>query len=153
MSVRFIITLVFLLSNWTILFLINAATFVNFVHILFELRKLKKLCQHFANKLSDTKKVIQINGRDKLLYRTGEKRTAKSLTLVFFIQFICGVISIVMVFIQIIRNFVLPSDIEDGADFQIYFIVQLVVLFFPCINPIFFYLEQQASSNASERIV
>jgi hypothetical protein len=110
----------------------------NFVRILLELRELKnhRLC--FAKNLESCKRnIIQIKECDKPLFHTGEEKTAKakSLTLVFFIQFACAVISFEMIFIQIIRNFVLD---EDSANFQIFFIVQLMIQFFPCVNPIIF---------------
>ena len=136
-----------LLSIFLINFLIASTTIIlvtlsNFVRILLELQQLKKLRLRFANE-SRTSKVIQVSRRDKPLYRTGEERTAKSLTLVYFIQFSCILVSYLMFYIQTIRNFALPPENSDGPDFQIYFMVELIILFFPCINPIFLILSNK----------
>ena len=48
-----------------------------------------------------------------------------------------------MFYTQIIRNFALPPESGDGPDFQFYFVVQLTILFFPCINPIFLILSNK----------
>ena len=142
---RFMFTLA---SFSTIIFLILSTTLIlititNFVRILLELHELKKLRLRFENQSNQTNNVVRINGRDKPLYHTREERTAKSLTLVCFIQFICTSVSYIMFYIQVIRNFVLPPEIEDGPDFQIYFIVQLAILLFPCINPVFLVLSNK----------
>jgi hypothetical protein len=138
MSKRFIMISALLISVWTVLFILATAVFSNFVCILLELQKVKKLRLHFAKTPESCERNdIKINGRDKPLYCTGEERTAKSLSRVFFIHFICAVISYVMIFVQVIRNFILSPETEDTSNFQIYFIVQLMVQFFPCINPIF----------------
>jgi hypothetical protein len=129
----------FLILSTTVIMI----TVTNFVRILLELRELKKLRQRFANESSQISNTIKINGRDKPLYRTGEERTAKSLTLVCFIQFICTAVSYIMYYTQTIRNFVLPPERGDGPDFQIYFLVQLTILFFPCVNPIFLILSNK----------
>jgi hypothetical protein len=61
---------------------------------LLELRKVKKLRLRFAKDLESCKRnFIQIKGHDKSLYHTGEEKTAASLILVFFIHFICAIIS------------------------------------------------------------
>ena len=134
---RFIYVSVFVISYWMVSSVIILITFSNFVCILLELRKLKKFRQRFANE-SQNAKVIKINGRDKPLYRTGEERTAKSLTLVYFIQFSCVFISSAMIYIQVIvRNYVLPEETRNGADFQIYFAVLMIIQHYPCITPIF----------------
>ena len=94
-SDRFMFTLA---SFSTIIFLILSTTLIlititNFVRILLELHELKKLRLRFENQSNQTNNVVRINGRDKPLYCTGEERTAKSLTLVCFIQFICTSVS------------------------------------------------------------
>ena len=48
-----------------------------------------------------------------------------------------------MFYIQNIRNFALPPEGRDGPDFQIYFMVQLTILFFPCANPVFLILSNK----------
>ena len=79
-----------------------------------------------------------MNGCDKPLYRTREERTAKSLTLVYFIQFSCVLISPAMLYIQVrLRNYILPEEIRNGADFQIYFAILLIVQHYPCVAPVF----------------
>ena len=83
--------------------------------------------------------VIQVKKHDKPLYHTGEERTAKSLTLIFFSCSICYL----MILVQITRNFVLPPEIEDSANHQIYFIVHLMVQFFPSVSPIFLILNNK----------
>ena len=135
----FILTSFFVISFWVVSTIIIVTTFSNFVRILSELRELKQLRLHFVEQ-SRMGKVVRINGRDRPLYATGEERTAKSLTLTYFIQFVCVFISYAMFYIQIIRNFVLPLEAQDGTDFQIYFIVALMVQFFPCANPLFLIL-------------
>ena len=114
-----------------------AITLRNFARILQELRKLKKLRLRYVNE-SRKGRVIRINQLDKPLYRTGEERTAKSLALVYFIQVSCGLISLLMFNINIIRNFVLPPEMVDNvAKLEIYYILAVIIQFFPCVNPIF----------------
>ena len=140
----FVYLTVFIVSYWIISSIVTSATFYNFVRILFELRVLKKIRQRFAKcNESCTNKVIKVNGRDKPLYRTGEERTAKSLSLVYFIQLGSNSISSGMLYVQIIRNFTLPPENSDGPDFQIYFIVLLIVQLFSCVNPIFLILSNK----------
>ena len=138
----------FILSSmFVIIFLIVSSTMIvitlsNFVRILLELRQLKKSRLRFANE-NRTSRVIQVNRCDRPLYHTGEERTARSLTLVYFIQFSCILGSYLMFYIQVIRNFALPPENKDGPDIQIYFMVELIILFFPCINPIFLILSNK----------
>ena len=133
---RFIFSSLSISIYWLISSVIILVTFSNFVRILWELRKLKKLRQQFVNR--KTSKVVRINNRYKPLYRTGEERTAKSLALAFFIQFICILISSSMLYIQaILRNYVLHEEVRNSADFQIYFVILLIVQHYPCIAPIF----------------
>ena len=139
---RFILISLFLISFWIVSSIIIILTFSNFVRILLELRELKKLRLRFAKK-SRTHKVVRVNRRDKPLFVTGEERTAKSLTLVYFIQFSCVFVGYGMTYIQVIRNFVLPTENSDGPDFQIYFVVLLMVQFFPCVSPIFLILSNK----------
>ena len=127
------------ISFWIASTVVIVITISNFVRILLELRELKKFRLHYIQQ-SRTSTVIRINGRDKPLYRNGEERTAKSLTLVYFIHFSCIFISYGMFYIQVIRNFVLPVEEQDVPNFQIYFIVQLMVLLFPSMNPVFLIL-------------
>ena len=118
-------------------FIIILITLSNFVRILLELRKLRKLRQQFANEKD--RKTIKIKGRVKPLYRTGEERTAMSLTLVYFIQFICTIFGSIMIYIQVIlRNYALPEEIRSSADYQLYFAIVLIVQHFPCVTPILF---------------
>ena len=140
--IRFILLSLYVIGFWIISSMIITFTFSNFVRILLELRALKKLRLRFA-KESRTRKVVRIDRRDKPLFVTGEERTAKSLTLVYFIQFSCVFVGYGMTYIQIIRNFILPTENSDGPDFQIYFVVLLIVQFFPCINPIFLILSNK----------
>ena len=122
----------------SILFII-VITVSNFVRILLELHDLKRYRLHLANELN-TSAVVRC---DKPLNHTGEERTAKSLILIYFIQFSCVFVSYLMYYIQTIRNFALPPEKEDGPDFQIYFVVVLIINFFPCINPIFLILSNK----------
>ena len=133
---QFILSSFLLAIFWFITTIFICITLYNFIRILIELRKLKKLRQRFAHQ-SHKSMTVRVNGQDKPLYRTGEERTAKSLTLVYFIQMICIFISYSLSYTQIIRNFVLPPEIQDSPNFQIYFIVELMIQFFPCLNPIF----------------
>ena len=48
-----------------------------------------------------------------------------------------------MILVQVTRNFVLPPDTEDSANFQIYFIVHLMIQFFPSVSPIFLILSNK----------
>ena len=139
---RFILLSFFVISFFIVTSIIIVITVTNFVRILLELRELKNYRLRFANEIQNGK-FIQINGRDKPLYRTGEERTAKSLTLVYFIQFTCIAVSYTLYYIQTIRNFALLTERGDGPDFQIYFAVQLSILFFPCVNPIFLVLSNK----------
>lgn len=129
----------FVISFWIVSTIIIIITISNFVRILSELRQLKKLRLHYIQQ-SRTSKSVRINGRDKPLYCTGEERTAKSLTLVYFIHFSCIFVGYGMHYTQVIRNFVLPVEGQDGPNFQFYFIVHLMVIFFPCMNPVFLIL-------------
>ena len=137
---RFVLLSIFVISFIIASSIIVAVTLSNFVRILLELRQLKKLRVRFTNKSHMTSEQI---GCDKPLYRTGEERTAKSLTLVFFIQFSCILISYLMFYIQTVRNFALPPKNMDSPDFQIYFLMELMILFFPCVNPIFLILSNK----------
>ena len=141
--IKLVLTSFFVITFWIISSIIIVTTFSNFMRILMELRELKKLRLRFANESSQASKVVRLNRHDKPLYRTGEVRTAKSLTLVYFIQFSCVFISYGMGYIQIIRNSVLPPENKDGPDFQIYFVILLIIQFFPCINPIFLILSNK----------
>ena len=132
----FVVTSFVVVTFWVVTTVAILITLANFIRILVELRKLKRLRQRFVQQ-SHRGMIVKVNGQDKPLYCTGEERTAKSLTLVYFIQFICIFTSYSMSYAQIIRNFVLPAEIEDGPNFQFYFIVQLMILFFPCVNPVF----------------
>ena len=137
---NFILLSFFTITFWTISTIVIVTTFSNFVRILRELRALKKLRQRLTKESQTNTVAIRINWLDKPLYHTGEERTAKSLTLVYYIHFGCVFISYAMGYIQIIRNFVLPPENTDGPDFQIYFVMSLIFLFFPCTNPIFLIL-------------
>ena len=81
-SGRFIRVSSFVFVFWIINSIVIVTTLSNFMRILLEMHKLKKLRQRFANESSQTSKVIRINGHDKPLYPTGEERTAKSRILV-----------------------------------------------------------------------
>ena len=120
---------------FVISFIIILITLSNFVRILLELRKLRKLRQRFANEKN--RKNIKIKGRDKPLYRTGEERTAISLTLVYFIQFTCTIFGSIMIYIQAnLRSYVLSEEIRSSADYQLYFAIVLIVQHYPCVTPI-----------------
>ena len=118
---------------------IVAVIFFNFMYILVELRKLKIFRLRFAKEVQ-TGKDITIDKLDKPLFRTGEERTAKSLTFVFFIQFSCVFIGFGMGFAQAISNFIQP---QGSSDFKFYFVILLIVQFFPCINPVFLILSNK----------
>ena len=139
---RFTLVSFFVISFLIVTTLIILITVANFARILLELRELKMYRLRFANVIQ-TSTFVQINRRDKPLYCTGEERTAKSLTLVYFIQFSCIAVSYMMYYVQNIRNFVLPTERRDGPDFQIYFVVQMGILLFPCTNPIFLILSNK----------
>ena len=132
----FIINSISVIIYWIVSIIIIIITLSNFVRIMLELRQLKKLRLHYIQQ-SRTNKVVRINGRDKPLYCTGEERTAKSLTLVYLIQFSCILIGYGMLYIQAIRNFIMRVEIQDSPAIQIYFIVLLIILLFPCVNPVF----------------
>ena len=136
---RFILLSLSTTSSGVVSIIIVAVTFSNFIYILVELQKLKKFRLRFAEEVQ-TSKHVRIDELDKPLFRTGEERTAKSLTLVYFIQFICVFISYGMIFAQAISNFIQP---QDSPDFQLYFATLLIVQFFPCINPMFLILSNK----------
>ena len=136
--IRFILLSIFAVCFWIASTIIVAITFSNFMYILAELQKLKIFRLHFAKEIH-TYKDIRIDKLDKPLFRTGEEGAAKSLTLVYFIQFSCVFISYGMGYIQIITNFVR----QDGPDFQIYFLILLIIQIFPCINPVFLILSNK----------
>ena len=48
-----------------------------------------------------------------------------------------------MYYIQTILNFTLPPEREDGSDFQIYFVIALMINFFPSTNPVFLILSNK----------
>ena len=133
---RFISSSITAAIYFVISFIIILITLSNFVRILLELRKLRKLRQRSAN---ENRKTIKIDGRVKPLYRTGEERTAVSLTLVYFIQFTCTIFGSIMIYTQaILRNYVLSEEIRSSADYQLYFAIVLIVQHFPCVTPILF---------------
>ena len=137
--VRLIILSISAICFWLASTVIVAVTFSNFMYILAELRKLKMFRLRFAEEIQ-TNKNIRIDKLDKPLYRTGEERGAKSLTLVYFIQFSCFFISFGMGYVQIIRTFV---QSRDSPSFQFYFLTLLIIQFFPCVNPIFLILSNK----------
>jgi hypothetical protein len=141
----FVILFAIIVLYWIISFIVILATFANFVRILIELRTLKKFrLRYMESNESDTNtKTIKINGRDKPLYCTGEERTAKSLTLAYLIQLVIILISCGMIYLQIIRNFILPPENGDGPDFQFYFIVNLIIQLYSCVIPIFLILSNK----------
>lgn len=141
--IRLVLTSLFAFTFWVISSIIIISTFSNFVRILIELQELKKLRLHYAYELQICAEVVRINRLDKPLYRTGEERIAKSLTLAYFIQFSCVFISYGMGYIHIIRNSVLSRENKDGPYFQIYLVVLLIVQLFPSINPIFLILSNK----------
>ena len=141
---RFILVSSIVISYWIVSSIFIVSTSSNFVRILLELRELKKYRLRYTYEIQTSKtSTVRIKGRDKPLYRTGEERTAKSLILVYFIQFSSVFISFLMYYIQTIRNFVLPPEREDGPDFQFYFVTALTILFFPCSNPVFLILSNK----------
>ena len=99
---RFICVSFYVITFWIISSIITVITLSNFVRILLELRELKKYHLCLANELN-TSTVVR---RYKPINRTGEERTAKSLILIYFIQFSCVFVSYLMYYIQMIRNFV-----------------------------------------------
>ena len=140
---RIIRVTVYVISFWVISSIIIVITFSNFVRILLELRELKNHRRIIAKQASQTSITVGINRRDKPLYHTGEVRTAKSLILVYFIQFSCIFISFLMYYIQTILNFTLPPEREDGADYQFFFLITLIINFFPSTNPVFLILSNK----------
>ena len=145
-SGRFIRISSFVIIFWIINSIIIVTTLSNFMRILLEMRRLKKLRQQFANESSQTNQTSQtsrIKGHDKPLYPTGEERTAKSLILVYFINFSCNTISLLMFYPQTIRNLVLSPEEVDGPDIQIYFVIPLMINLFPCVNPVFLILSNK----------
>ena len=136
---RFILLSLSLFCLWVTFTVIVAVTFSNFMYILVELRKLKVFRLRHA-KEAQTREDITIDKLDKPIFCTGEQRTAKSLTFVFFIQFSCVFISVGMTFAQAISNFIQP---QGSTDFKFYFVILLIVEFFPCINPVFLILSNK----------
>ena len=145
-SGRFIRISSFVIIFWIINSIVIVTTLSNFMRILLEMRRLKKLRQQFANESSQTNQTSQtsrIKGHDKPLYPTGEERTAKSLILVYFINFSCNTISLLIFYPQTIRNLVLSPEEVDGPDIQIYFVIPLMINLFPCVNPVFLILSNK----------
>ena len=147
----FILASVYALGFFMITSIAIAITLKNFVQILLELHKLKKLRLRFANE-SRTRTVIRINQLDKPLNRTGEERTAKSLTFVYFIQVSSALISYLMFYVNTIRNYVLPPDDSSSPNFQIFFIVLLVIHLLQCINPIFLIMSNKRLRRRVEEL-
>ena len=128
---------------WIINSIVIVTTLSNFMRILLEMRRLKKLRQQFANESSQTSQTSRIKGHDKPLYPNGEERTAKSLILVYFINFSCNIISLLMFYPQTIRNLVLSPEKVDGPDIQTYFVIPIMINLFPCANPVFLILSNK----------
>jgi hypothetical protein len=137
--IRFMLLSLSVFCIWVASTIIIAVTFLNFMYILVELRKLKMFRLRFAEG-DQANRNIGIENLDKPLFRTGEERTAKSLVFVFFIQFSCIIISFGMTFAQVITTFIQP---QDSPNFQFYFVTLLTVQFFPCINPVFLILSNK----------
>lgn len=136
---RLILLSLSLFCLWVTFTVIVAVTFSNFMYILVELQKLKIFRLRRA-KEAQARENITIDKLDKPIFRTGEQRTAKSLTFIFFIQFSCVFISVGMTFAQAISNFIQP---QGSTDFKFYFMILLIVEFFPCINPVFLILSNK----------
>ena len=140
----FVIATMIFLSLWLSVTIATAASFYNFVRILIELRKLSKLRNRVSeSKLKRSHAIIRVNERDRPLHITAEENTAKSLALVFFIQFLSLSVSYGMSYIQVIRHFISPVEIPDGHVFQVYFVVILVAQLFPATNPVYLILSNK----------
>lgn len=138
----FIFLTTFFVVFWVISFIIVITSLYYFIRILLELHNLNKFRHRFSEQ-SRKNHVIKINERDRPLYTTAEEGTAKSLTLVFFIQLFALSVSYGMSYVQIIRNFVLSAESQDSQDFQIYFIVILMAQLFPTTNAAYLILSNK----------
>ena len=135
---RFIYLSVAVIILWVFSSIVVIVAFSNFAHILLELQKLKRLRLLFV-KESRIKRVVTINGQDKPLYLTEEERTAKSLTLIYFIHFVGDFISYGIYYIQfVINNFTSPLENQDSFEQQksVYLIIALILHFLNCVNPV-----------------
>lgn len=141
-SSSFVFVTTFIVTFWLIALMIIIASLFYFIKIMLELRNLNKLRQRFSEQ-SHQSHVIKINEHNKPLYTTAEERTAKSLTLIFFIQLFALSVSYGMSYIHIIRNFVLPADSQESQDYQIYFIVILIAQLFPTTNAAYLILSNK----------
>ena len=130
------------LSVLTSLILVAVVAFVTLAHYICIIRELRAVEKHRANfKTSQTSplatQVLQVNGRDKPLYTTAEERTAKSLTVIYLLQFICTGITNISGFVLVIlysaTDFALSP--EGINSFNSCILLLLAVYFIPTANP------------------
>ena len=139
----FISSTIFVVGFWIISIIVIIVSVYNFVRILLELRKLNRLRLRFSEQSSHRDGIARINEQDRPIYTTGEERTAKSFALVFFIHLSTISISYGMSYVQIIRNFVLPPDVNENQDFYIFTTFILIAQLFTATNPVFLILSNK----------
>lgn len=81
-----VVAVVIFLSFWLIMAISTLVSFYNFVRVLLELRRLNKLRARLSQPRNRARRPN--NEQDRPFYITAEENTAKSLALVFFIQFL-----------------------------------------------------------------
>ncbi len=86
--------------------------------------------------------VISDNGRDKPLECTAEERAARSLALIFLIQFACTIVSHLHASIRLFESIAQDAALESNAhatEITLWFTIYL----FPAVNPVFLMLTNQ----------
>ena len=139
---RFVTVTVYVACFWIISTIVILMSFVYFVRIILELRKLNKLRLQLSQRIHRNC-IVRINEQDRPIYTTGEERTAKSFALVYFIHLSTISISYAMSYIQIIRNFVLPPDVGNSQDLYVYLLFTIVVQLFTATNPVYLILSNK----------
>ena len=135
-----IVTVIFL-SFMLSMVISTLVSLYNFVRILLELRRLNKLRARLS--LPRNRANCPNDDQDRPLYITAEENTAKSLALVFFIQFLSLSIGYTMSYIQVIRVFVSPLESRGDHLDQILFIIILIAQLFPATNPVYLILSNK----------
>lgn len=101
--------------------------------VLRELHMLTKLRSQF--RVLSNSSILKVNGRDKPLHCTAEERAAKSLALMFLLEFVCSLTSLSI--ILILSILMLTSKYESHKNaFTVVIILSLCTYMLPGINPV-----------------
>ena len=116
---------------WT--FSLSVFTLWHYFLVLRELHMLTKLRSQFRV-LSNSSRILKVNGRDKPLHCTAEERAAKSLALMFLFEFICSLLSLGIISIVIVLMLSSQYQMMAGKISAI-IVVSLAIYILPGINP------------------